>query len=234
MKGTLYLIPNTLGAEHYSDVIPQKTVSTAVNLKHFIVEDLKNARRFLKKMDRNFDIDSCKFYVLNKRTDDKEISNSLRALYKGEDIGVISEAGCPGVADPGAEVVKRVHGDNIKVVPLTGPSSILLALMASGLNGQNFAFNGYLPINKSKRADSLKQLEQLSKNNGQSQIFIEAPYRNNQMLETVMDVCSLKTKLCIACNITTSSEFISTRSIKRWKEELPDIHKQPAIFIIQG
>jgi len=172
-------------------------------------------------------------YILNKYTEPSELPSFLEACKSGKSIGLLSEAGCPGIADPGAEIVKIAHENNIRVIPLVGPSSILLALMGSGMNGQSFTFNGYLPIDKSERKAKLKQLEHVSAEQNQSQIFIETPYRNNKMLEDICAVLQNQTRLCIACDITLPTEYIKTKTVEEWKHITVDLHKRPAIFIIQ-
>jgi len=234
MQSNLYLIPNTLGSLETEWTIPQNVASIAVKLRHFIVEDIRTARRYLKLLDKNIDIDGLQFYLLNKHTSSEELSNFLLPLKSGQDMGIISEAGCPAIADPGAEIVRLAHNAGIRVVPLTGPSSILLALSASGMNGQNFAFNGYLPVKKEDRIKALKHFENRSKIENQSQIFIETPYRNMALLEDILNNCHPLTCLCIACNITLPDEYIVTKIIKEWKGNLPDLNKKPAIFVLQG
>lgn len=234
MTGKLYLIPNTLGSQEISQSIPNEVAQIAVKLHHFIVEDLRTARRYLRQLDRQMDIDGSIFFTLNKRTTPTQFSEYLKPLKAGHDVGIISEAGCPGVADPGAEVVKLAHEAGIQVVPLVGPSSILLALMASGMNGQSFAFVGYIPIKKEERLKTIKQLESRSRNENQSQIFIETPFRNNHLVDDILKTCSPQTQLCIACNLTTPDEYISTKTVAQWKGNLPDLHKKPTIFIIHG
>lgn len=234
MTGKLYLIPNTLGSQEISQSIPNEVAQIAVKLRHFIVEDLRTARRYLRQLDRQMDIDGSIFFTLNKRTTPTQFSEYLKPLKAGHDVGIISEAGCPGVADPGAEVVKLAHEAGIQVIPLVGPSSILLALMASGMNGQSFAFVGYIPIKKEERLKTIKQLESRSRNENQSQIFIETPFRNNHLADDILKTCSPQTQLCIACNLTTPDEYISTKTVAQWKGKLPDLHKKPTIFIIHG
>lgn len=233
MAGKLYLIPNTLGSDVIEDSIPTNVANIAINLSHFIVEDLRTVRRFLRKLDREFDIDGSTFYLLNNRTKPQQFAEYIKPLKAGVDMGIISEAGCPGVADPGAEIAKLAHENGITVVPLVGPSSILLALMASGMNGQSFAFNGYLPINRDERAKALKELEHLSRIKNQSQIFIETPYRNVDFFNDILKTCSPNTRLCVASNLTLKDEFVKTKKISQWKN-VPDINKKPTIFIIHG
>ena len=234
MKGTLYLIPTTLGDSPISSVIPTDISILLKQIKYFIVEDIRNTRRYLKKVDQSINIEELTFYELNKHTTDQQKSSYLNVAKKGNNIGVISEAGCPGVADPGADIVAAAHQQNIKVVPLVGPSSILLSLMASGMNGQSFAFNGYLPIKSGERAKAIAHLEGLSLREKQTQIFIEAPYRNNHLLKDILAVCNAKTKVCVACDITLETEFIKTKTVAQWKGSMPELHKKPTIFLIQG
>lgn len=234
MKGRLYLIPTHLGNSNYGLTIPPEVATLAARLRYFIVENIRTARRYLRLLDPKMDIDSSTFFILDKHTNPREYSTFLKPIKEGHDIGIISEAGCPGIADPGADIVKIAHHKGIKVVPMTGPSSILLALMASGMNGQNFAFNGYLPIEKHERIKSIKHLESRSIKEKQTQIFIEAPYRNNALVKNILDSCHPRTLLCIACNLTLPDEFIVTRPVSSWKNQVPDLHKKPTIFLIQG
>ena len=232
MDTALYLIPVTLGDTSIESVLPSYNKEVILNIRHFIVEDLRSARRFLKKVDKSIDIDTLQFYLLNKHTSPNEISDYLKPLEKGESMGVISEAGCPAVADPGADVVSMAQRKNLKVVPLVGPSSIILAIMGSGFNGQSFAFHGYLPVDSAERIKRLKQLEQRVYNEKQTQLFIETPYRNNKMVEDILNNCRPQTLLCIAANITCEDEYIKTRSIKDWKGKVPDLAKKPCIFLL--
>jgi 16S rRNA (cytidine1402-2'-O)-methyltransferase len=234
IMGTLYLIPNVLSEGMWQDVLPAKVHPVLTETKHYIVENIRTARRFMKQVNREIDIDSCTFFELNKRTQAYQIAGFLAPILEGCDMGIISEAGCPGVADPGAEVVRIAHEKGIRVVPLVGPSSILLALMASGLNGQNFAFRGYLPVKPNDRTKEISNLEKLSKREKQTQIFIETPYRNNQLVADLIKTCSPATHLCIASDITGKNEFIVTRSIQQWKKKTPDLHKIPVIFLLQA
>ncbi len=232
MKGRLYLIPNTLGDSDVSYVIPSDLVPVISEIKHYIVENVRNARRFLKKVNRKIDIDQITFYELNKRTKPYVLESFLKPINE-HNIGILSEAGCPGVADPGADVVKIAHSKGIQVVPLVGPSSILLAMMASGFNGQNFAFNGYLPIKPPEIAKAIKHHEGRAYKENQSQLFIETPYRNVKIFQSFLKNCDPETMLCVACDITLESEYIKSFSIKEWKKmEEPAIHKRPAIFIL--
>jgi len=232
--GKLYLIPSTLGDNEPLEVLPISIKRVIESTDHYIVENEKTARRFIKKISPRKSQPSLHLEVLNKYTEPETIPSYLKPCYEGFNIGVLSEAGCPGIADPGAEVVKFAHQKGIQVVPLVGPSSILMALMASGLNGQNFAFNGYLPIDVAERKKAIKKLEKISIDQQQSQLFIETPYRNDKLLADLLKSLAQSTKLCIACDITLSTEYILTLPISAWKKTTLDLHKRPAIFIIQG
>jgi len=233
-SGILYLIPTTLGNDNTDKVIPQYNYAIINSLDEFIVEELRSARRFLRKAKFDKDFDKVVLNVLNEHTKFQESIHYLDSLKKGKNIGLLSEAGIPCVADPGAEIVKRAHKNNIKVIPLTGPSSIILSLMASGFNGQNFAFVGYLPIKENDRVKKIKELENLAFKNNQTQIFIEAPYRNTQVFNSLIKACSNKTQICIACNITLENEYIASKSVFDWKKQNPDIHKKPTVFLISS
>lgn len=229
----LYLVPNILAEGDWQTVLPAQIHTVLTNTKFFIVENIRTTRRFMKQVNRDINIDECTFFEINKRTIASDIPGFLKPLAEGNDVAVISEAGCPGVADPGADVVKIAHKKSIKVVPLVGPSSILLALMASGLNGQNFAFKGYLPVKPQERVKAINELEKQIKHSKQTQIFIETPYRNNQLLADILKTCAPFISLCIAANITGEQEFIQTKTIQDWqKTGVPDLHKQPVIFLI--
>lgn len=233
METALYLLPVTLGDTAIDKVLPAYNADIIREIKHFIVEDVRSARRFLKKVDREIDIDTLSFYPLNKHTSPEDISGYLNPLAEGHSMGVISEAGCPAVADPGADVVAIAQRRNLKVVPLVGPSSIILSVMASGFNGQSFAFHGYLPIEPNERSKRLKELEGRIYSEHQTQLFIETPYRNHKMLDDILKACRLQTKLCIAANITCEGEYIKTRTVKEWKgTALPDLSKIPCIFLL--
>jgi 16S rRNA (cytidine1402-2'-O)-methyltransferase len=234
MAGKLYLIPNTLGDDRIALTIPTEVATLTCRLRFFIVENLRTTRRYLRALDKTMDIDGSTFFILDKHTTDKEFAEYLKPLRKGHDMGIISEAGCPGVADPGASVVKLAHQQDIEVIPLVGPSSILLALMASGMNGQNFAFNGYLPIQKEERIKTIKQLEARVHHEGQTQLFIETPYRNTALAQDLVSTCRPDTLIGIACNLTLPDGFVLTKSASAWKGHLPDIHKKPTIFLISG
>lgn len=228
----LYLIPTSLGECDFSRILPAYNTGIVTALRYFIVEDVRTARRFLKKSNPTIDIDSLTFYVLNQHTSPEELGGFLKPMFDGNDIGVLSEAGCPAIADPGADVVAIAQRHNFTVVPLVGPSSILLSLMASGFNGQSFAFVGYLPIQPDERSKALKKLESRAYSENQSQIFIETPYRNMKMLEEILRVCQPATRLCIAADITLETEFIKTKTVKEWKTKLPELSKRPCIFIL--
>ncbi len=229
---SLYLIPTTMGDTSIDKVLPKYNTEIINSLSFFIVENIRTARRFLKKCNPEIDIDALTFYELNKRTLSKDIATFLNPMRMGESIGVISEAGCPAIADPGADVVAIAQKENYKVVPLVGPSSILMSLMASGFNGQSFAFHGYLPIETNERIRELKELENKVYRDNQTQIFIETPYRNNKMAEDILENCKPQTKLCIAMNITCDNETIITKKVGAWRGKLPDMHKQPCVFLI--
>lgn len=230
--GNIYLIPNTLGGESVSDILPADVQKIATSLRYFAVEEIKSARRLLRKMDRTFPIDDSQFFIINKRTKESELMKILLILIKGENIGIISEAGCPGVADPGAELVALAHTQNIKIVPLVGPSSILLALMASGFSGQEFSFHGYLPRERKERIKKLKDFEMDTKRSGKTHIFMDTPFRNMHVLEDMLNDLGDNTLLCIASNVTLLTEQIKTMTVKDWREKAFDIGKIPAIFLI--
>lgn len=231
-KGKLYLIPTTLGDNEPLEVLPLSVKKVVESLDYFIVENQKTARRFIKRITPNKSQPSLVLKSIDKYADAMEVTKYLDVCDEGVSIGLLSEAGVPAIADPGAEVVKLAHKKNIQVVPLVGPSSILLAMMASGMNGQNFAFNGYLPIDRADRKKAIKQLERLSLDKNQSQIFIETPYRNEKMFVDLKTTLTPSTDLSIACDITLSTEYIKTLSIEKWKKDHPDLQKRPAIFII--
>lgn len=231
-QGRLYLIPTLLGDGPADDTIPANFKNIMSRIRHYIVEDLRTARRFIRKIDTDSIIDDMHFELLNEHTDKTDIAALLAPILDGHDAGLMSEAGTPCVADPGSELVALAHARGIKVIPLSGPSSITLALMASGFNGQSFSFHGYLPIDKGKRIAAIKRLEQNAAKNDQTQIFIETPYRNMQMLESLLSTCQPGTRLCVAANLTSKNEMIVTRTIADWKNKLPAIHKQPAVFLI--
>lgn len=232
MKGKLYLIPTTLGDTEPLEVMPISVKKVIEHLDFFIVENEKSARRFIKKITPTKAQPSLQLMLLDKYSDELETRNYLDACEEGKSVGLLSEAGVPAVADPGATIVKLAHQKGIQVVPLVGPSSILMAMMASGMNGQSFTFNGYLPIDKSDRKKTIKDLEKLSRDKNQSQIFIETPYRNEKMLEDLRAVLSPETRVCVACDITLPTEYIKTLTVREWKNVKTDLHKRPAIFIV--
>ncbi len=232
METALYLIPCTLGDTPVSQVLPAYNAEVISQIRHFIVEEIRTARRFLRRVDKAFPIDDCTFYEMGKRADAGRFASYLKPLDEGHAVGVISEAGCPAVADPGADIVAIAQRRGIRVVPLVGPNSMIMAVMGSGLNGQSFAFNGYLPIDDGERAQRLKTLEQRAQRERQTQLFIETPYRNRRMFDTLLRVLSPKTRLCIAAGITTSDEWIHTHTVAEWKRlELPDLSRVPTIFL---
>jgi len=232
VKGRIYLIPVTLGGDDYASVIPEKTLEITRRLRHFVVEDVRSARRFLRLIDKGFPIDSTVFYELNEHTPAAEVSSFLQPVLNGSDIGLMSEAGLPGIADPGAMLTAIAHRLRITITPLSGPSSIIMALISSGLNGQNFCFNGYLPVKPGERASKLKEIERRA-HEGYAQIFMETPYRNQKMVETILSVCGNETMLCIAADITLSTESIKTMKITEWKKEIPDLKERLVVFVLQ-
>lgn len=234
VKGKLYLIPVTLGDNEPLEVLPISIKKAIEHIDHYIVENEKSARRFIKKISSGKSQSALTLSTLNKFTEDTEIPEFLAPCAQGYDIGVISEAGCPGIADPGADVVRIAHEQGVKVVPLVGPSSITLALMASGMNGQNFAFNGYLPIESTDRKAAIRRLEKISLDSGQTQLFIETPYRNDKLLVELIKVLHPNTRLCVACDITLPTEYIATKSAADWKNSKVELHKRPAIFIVHA
>ena len=231
-RGKLYLIPTTLGESDPMDVLPQTVKRTIDLIDNYIVENEKTARKFIKSIHPEKVQASLKLSALNKHTEVSEHNKMIQPCLEGKNIGLMSEAGCPGIADPGAVIVKLAHEKNIQVIPLVGPSSILLALMASGMNGQNFTFNGYLPIDKAEKKVAIKNLEKLSQDKNQSQIFIETPFRNNKMLDDILQALQPNTHLCVAADITLPSEYIKTMRVSDWKKTTIDLHNRPTIFII--
>lgn len=232
MQPSLYLIPVTLGDTSIEQVLPAYNKNIILDIKYFIVENIRSARRFLKKVDSNIDIDTLVFYELNKHTKPEHIADYLNPINNGFHVGIISEAGCPAIADPGADIVAIAQQKGYKVVPLVGPSSILLALMGSGFNGQSFSFQGYLPVDSNERVKKIKMLEQRIYKEQQTQIFIETPYRNQKLVEDLISNCTPSTKLCIAMNVTCEDEYIKTLPVKSWVKKLPNMDKKPCIFII--
>lgn len=231
-KGTLYLIPAPLGESPADSVFPPANAGIISGIRYFIVEETRTARRFLKKVCPGMNIDELIFTVYNEHSNLADASTFLEPLLNGKDAGILSEAGTPCVADPGSLVVRFAHEAGIKVVPLVGPSSILLALMASGFNGQQFVFHGYLPIDKTARARRLREIEQEMIRNDQTQIFIETPYRNLQLFQAITESCKESTLLCIATSLTTSEESILTLPVREWKKKKPDLHKIPTVFLL--
>lgn len=231
MSGKIYMIPCPI-VEWEMDTIPNHTINTLQKLDTFVVERLRTARRYISKCDHEISIDDMTFFEYDKHNPSQGLEAFLSRVKKGQDIGVLSEAGCPGIADPGRNVVEYAHKNNIQVVPLVGPSSILLALMASGFNGQSFTFHGYLPNKKGDLSSKLKQLESRARN-GETQMFIEAPYRNKFIIESCISCLSANTKLCVAIDINADSEYIKTMSVSDWKKiDLNPFHKRPAMFLI--
>jgi 16S rRNA (cytidine1402-2'-O)-methyltransferase len=235
MNGKLYLIPSAIADVPAKDILPEHTISILSSFQHFIVENARTARRFLKKCNPSIRIDSLIFYQLNKHTNRNELSGLLKPAKDGNDMGLLSEAGLPCIADPGSEVIQQAHASSIQTIPLVGPSSIFMALMASGLSGQKFAFHGYLPIKQNEQIKKIKHLESVSASEKQSQIFMETPYRNKTLVDNILRTCSDKTLFCIAMDIMhPEKEFIHTTTIENWKKHhLPDLHKRPAIFLLQ-
>ena len=231
-KGKLYLIPTILGEGTQEATLPSTILKAIKEIDVFIVENLRTARRHIRKLDREKNIDATTFYSYGKYDTLNLEQDFLPHILSGQNVGLLSEAGLPCVADPGSKIVAYAHDFQIDVVPFVGPSSILLALMASGLNGQNFAFTGYLPIDKSERTKIIKQLEELVKKTGQTQIFMETPYRNNQLIESLLKTCSNNTKLCTASDITLPTENIKTKTIAEWKQTKINLDKKPTIFLI--
>lgn len=231
VKGKIYLIPNLLGEGNPEEILSPEVITIIRRLHCFIVEDIRTARRFLSKVKTTTPIDSLMFFTLNEHTLASEIGQYLAPL-EDHDVGIISDAGVPGVADPGADVVRLGHAQDISIIPLIGPSSILMAIMASGLNGQSFAFNGYLPVKNPDRVTRIKFFEKRALSENQTQLFIEAPYRNMQLLEDILRSCGPETMLGIATDISLDTAFIKTKSIRYWRTHLPEIHKRPTIFLI--
>lgn len=232
--GKLYLIPTLLGGEDVSRCVPEYNRSIICGLSHFVVEEIRSARRFLRKIDASFPIDSCSFQELNEHTVTLDSQSLLQPVYEGHSIGLLSEAGLPCVADPGANLVAAAHDRNIRVIPLMGASSIFAALMASGLSGQHFRFHGYLPKEKDEMVRKIRQMENESAKEASAQLFIETPYKNQALWDLLLETCQNETRLCVAAGITLEGEYIVTKSVRDWKKTVrPNIHKQPALFIIQ-
>lgn len=232
MQPALYLIPVTLGDTSIDRVLPQYNREIISGIRHFAVENIRSARRFLRRSNPEIIIDELTFYTLDEHTRPEEISAFLAPLREGLPVGIISEAGCPAIADPGADLVAIAQKEKLPVVPLVGPSSILLSLMASGFNGQSFAFNGYLPVESNERNRKIRQLEQRVYQENQTQIFIETPYRNHRLIEELVRICRSETRLCVACDISCENEEIHTRSMAQWSKARYDLQKRPAIFLL--
>ncbi len=234
--GKLYLLPTPIGDNDVVESIPVYNKTIIDSLRIFVVEEIRTARRFLRKISPDFPIDDCQFHILNEHTSsDVDLNHILQPVIEGKSIGILSEAGLPCVADPGSDLVSLAQQKNITVVPLVGPSSIMMTLMASGLCGQNFAFNGYLPTDKAELSNKIHRLEQISSSQHQTQLFIEAPYRNNQLFDTLLKECKSNTSLCVACNISQKDEYIKTKTIAQWKKGSPvQLHKKPTVFAISA
>lgn len=232
MAGNLYLVPNSLGSTDTDDFLPANFKPVITGLRYFVVENIRNARRYLKSIDQRIDIDAITFYELNKHTDAAVVPEFLQPAMEGNHLGMISEAGLPGVADPGASLVSLAHQKQIRVVPITGPSSMFLALMGSGFNGQQFRFSGYLPVQRNERIHAIRQLERLTEEKNETQIFMETPYRNNALIADLCSACKEQTMLCIAADLTMDTEMIRTAPVGWWKKKKPDLHKRPAVFLL--
>lgn len=230
--GKLYLVPNTLGGETLQPILPQEVIAQAIQLRHFAVEEIKSARRLLRKMDREFPIDESVFHDLNKKTKPEQLLSIIHTLQAGNDVGIISEAGCPGIADPGGNLVALAHQNGIQVCPLVGPSSILLALIASGFSGQSFSFHGYLPRERKERVKKMRDFEGSARRTGTTHIFMDTPFRNMHVLEDLLNELSDETLLCIASNLTIPDEHIRTMKVVEWRENAYDLSKIPALFLI--
>jgi 16S rRNA (cytidine1402-2'-O)-methyltransferase len=231
-KGKLYLIPSVLAENTAGSVISPQVKAVIQHTQHYLVEDLRTARRYISSLKLGLIIENLQMQILDKKTKVFEMSGLMAPIFEGNDIGIISEAGCPGIADPGSVAVAFAHEKGIQVVPLSGPSSMFLALMGSGFNGQSFAFHGYLPIDKKEKTDKIKQLEAESLRENRTQIFMETPFRNNTMLEDLKSTLHPNTKLCIAKNLTGTDELIQTKTVANWKKTNIDLHKVPTVFVI--
>jgi 16S rRNA (cytidine1402-2'-O)-methyltransferase len=231
LKGNLYLLPVPLGETPMNQVIPSYNMEVLHSISEFIAEDVRSARRHLKQMGIQQDLDSLVIYEMGKHSDEILYDSYLKGALNGKNLGLLSEAGCPGIADPGAKIVQKALKKKISVIPLSGPSSIIMALMASGSNGQSFSFHGYLPMDKQERMHKLRELEQWARAKKQTQLFIEAPSRNDRLLEDILKECKPDTELCIACDLTLPTAFIERKTISEWKQAKPSLHKRPAVFI---
>ena len=234
MNGVLFLIPTPLGGEDLGYVLPESVFETVRKLDTFVVEELRTARRFLSAAGLKGRIDGLELYELNEHSTGQDAGRYLQILLEGRNVGLLSEAGLPAVADPGAALVRLAQEHDIEVVPLSGPSSLMLALMSSGMNGQNFAFNGYLPVKPPQRKESLRRIEKLSAQSGQTQIIIETPYRNDSLLADILAVCNASTRVCIAADITLPTQYIKTKTVAQWKKAAVVIGKRPCVFIISA
>lgn len=231
-KGAIWLIPNTLGGESTQDILPSEVGAKLLSLRHFAVEEIKSARRLLRKLDRAFPIDDCVFYPLNKRSSEADVMKCILSLLEGNDFGVISEAGCPGIADPGAELVSIAHTQKIRIHPLVGPSAFVLALMSSGFSGQAFSFHGYLPKERKDRIKKIKDFEMDARRTGHTHIFMDTPFRNMNVLEDLLNELGDNCEICIAANLTLHNENIQTMMVKDWRENAYDLSKCPVVFLI--
>jgi 16S rRNA (cytidine1402-2'-O)-methyltransferase len=233
MQGSIFLIPVTLGSNNFRNVLPDQVITLTTRLRYFVVEDIRSARRHLRMLDKTFPIDQSVFFELNEHTSESEVESFLEPIFSGHDVGILSEAGLPCIADPGNSLVATAHRKNVKVIPLSGPSSIILALISSGMNGQNFTFNGYLPVKQDQLGVSLKEIERRSKK-GETQIFMETPYRAKKTLDTILSVCNDDTRLCIATDITLPGEAITTKKIEDWRKNKPQIDDRLVVFVLQA
>jgi len=231
-KSTLFLIPAALDDQYSPDQLAAGAIGTIAHLNHFVVENIRHARRYLRKLMPELVIDECTFYEMGKHAGPQQLEKALGMLNSGTDVGVISEAGLPGVADPGNNIVALAHQSKHRVKPLIGPGSVFLALMASGFNGQEFTFHGYLPREGKDRTKTIRHIEQTLHRTGYTQIFMETPFRNNQLLEDLLQVCNPETGLCIASSLTSDEEKVVTRPVGEWKKSPPNLHKKPVIFVL--
>jgi len=232
-KGEIFLIPTIL-SDGQLNTLPPAVSAVISKLDYFIVENERTARRFISALNLGLVISELEFIRIDKNSSSADVSRAIEPVLSGRSAGVMSEAGCPGIADPGSRIVACAHKHHLRVIPVPGPSSIFLALMASGFNGQHFTFHGYLPIDAKQRTEAIRRIEQLSRNEGSTHIFIETPYRNKQLLESVLSVCNSNTKLCIARDLTGPAEWIHSAPVGQWKGDIPELHKIPAVFLLSG
>ncbi|HLP13685.1 MAG TPA: SAM-dependent methyltransferase [Flavobacteriales bacterium] len=232
VKGKIYLVPSPIEDHYFADYLPLEINHVLNAVDYFIVEELKTARRFIKKINKQKNIDACLFHELNEHTNEKELAVFIQPVLEGRNAALVSEAGCPGVADPGQNLIALAHKHNIEIIPLVGPSSLLLALMSSGLNGQQFKFNGYLPKEQKQRKQKLKDLEHDTHKTGTTHLFIETPYRNNHLMGDMLSSLNAETKICVACEIKSAQQFIKTKTVKDWKTQVPDLDKRNTVFLI--